>query len=719
MTNATQIPMNDVDWRQSNATYLDLQLRRLRLLLELYKLWLRSRWNGPECQVDALDAIVIREEAVDRCGNSVSWEERNAFYQADRSAREVGQSLLQLEMELEARSQAMAAEGKPASLDLLCTYFDLNEFERAVVLLCAAPEIDPSFSRIYAYLQDDAGTRHPSPGLALALFCPDAERAQVARQSFLPTSSLRRYGIITLSAGLRTDERIVSYLHGYNECDARIAELLRPLPTSARLASHQAAAELLEGWLRNPAARRRWHGVNLFGPQGSGRRALARILCDRLGLNLFRLDPAALPPPGMDRQNLLRLLAREAILAQIAVYIDAGAGETDSDPNGIDDLIERMPTFFVAASRSRLSTSRPLISLALKKIDAEGRRQLWLNALFSAGISLPDGIDQLVEQFEFSPDMVVQAVKAARVRARLRNHAAAGSVTAEDLWDACREQTSWKLAQLARPVTPLYVWDDIVLGDAAVRQLREIADQATYRSRVYQDWGFGKKLARGRGISALFAGVSGTGKTMAAEVLANHLKLDLYRIDLAGVVSKYIGETEKNLRKIFDAAERSGAILFFDEADALFGRRTDVKDSHDRFANIEVNYLLQRMEDYRGLSILATNRKNEVDRAFLRRLRFLVDFPFPDQGQRLLIWQKVFPPQTPLGDIDFEFLSRMELAGGNIRNIALAAAFLAAEEGERVEMSHLVHASRREYAKIDKMVSEPDFSRQNTQVVRN
>ena len=230
-----------------------------------------------------------------------------------------------------------------------------------------------------------------------------------------------------------------------------------------------------------------------------------------------------------------------------------------------------------------------------------------------------------------------------------------------------------------------------------------------HRAQVYQDWGFGAKLNRGRGISALFAGPSGTGKTMAAEVLARHLRLDLYRIDLAGVVSKYIGETERNLRSIFTAAERGGAILFFDEADALFGKRSEVKDSHDRYANIEVNYLLQRMEDFRGLAILATNRKSALDSAFVRRLRFIVDFPFPDAAHRLRIWQSVFPPQADLQELDVAWLARFEIPGGQIRNIALAAAFLAASEGAPIGMLHVMRAARREYAKMDRIVQEADF----------
>jgi SpoVK/Ycf46/Vps4 family AAA+-type ATPase len=257
-------------------------------------------------------------------------------------------------------------------------------------------------------------------------------------------------------------------------------------------------------------------------------------------------------------------------------------------------------------------------------------------------------------------------------------------------------------------VEPYTKWDDLVLPEPQKSVLRQIAVHVRHRLAVYDTWGFASKGTRGLGISALFAGESGTGKTMAAEVLANELHLDLYRIDLASTVSKYIGETEKNLRRVFDAAEDSGAILLFDEADALFGKRTEVKDSHDRYANIEVSYLLQRMEAYRGLAILTTNLKSALDPAFQRRLRFAVEFPFPDQQQREQIWRGIFPTATPLDRIDHAKLARLNVTGGHIRNIAMNAAFLAAEAGSAVAMPHLLQAARSEAAKRERALSDTE-----------
>ena len=280
---------------------------------------------------------------------------------------------------------------------------------------------------------------------------------------------------------------------------------------------------------------------------------------------------------------------------------------------------------------------------------------------------------------------------------------------AQQLWKGCLASTRPRLDTLAQRLEVKATWDDIVLPPEELNSLHQIAEQVQHRAMVYDEWGFRQRMNRGLGVSALFAGESGTGKTMAAEVIANDLQLNLYRIDLSAVVSKYIGETEKNLRRLFDAAEDGGAILFFDEADALFGKRSEVKDSHDRYANIEINYLLQRLEAYRGLAILATNIKSALDVAFMRRLRFIVNFPFPGLKERRVMWQKVFPQQTPIEELDFHRLAQFNLTGASIHNIALNAAFLAAKAGTPVGMEWVLAAARTEFRKLDKPINEADF----------
>jgi AAA+ superfamily predicted ATPase len=292
------------------------------------------------------------------------------------------------------------------------------------------------------------------------------------------------------------------------------------------------------------------------------------------------------------------------------------------------------------------------------------------------------------------------------------SYPACPSPTVDDLFAAARAQSGHDLAAVAHKIEPKYVWDDIVLPEDSLAQLREICQRVAHRHRVLGEWGFDRKLSLGKGVNALFAGPSGTGKTMAAEIIANALGLDLYRIDLAGVVSKYIGETEKNLDRVFSAAQHANAILFFDEADALFGKRSEVRDSHDRYANIEISYLLQKMEEYDGIAILATNLRQNLDDAFMRRLAFTVHFPFPDEASRRQIWTGIWPAETPLdGDIDHDFLARQyKLSGGNIKNIALASAFLAAEDEKPVTMAHLFQATRREHQKMGKTLSEGELN---------
>jgi hypothetical protein len=427
--------------------------------------------------------------------------------------------------------------------------------------------------------------------------------------------------------------------------------------------------------------------VQLCGPDAAGRLAVAGAACSRVGLTPALLDAAEVPESAAERDALARLWEREAALSGATLVL-----EVDLDDGArvrrVVDFVASVGGFrLVSAPEPLRSRREPLLRVDVPVLQPAEQLELWAVALNGDAPGEPE-LAAVAQQFRLGGDGVAAA--AAQVRA--------GAST----WDACREQARPKLDDLALRIEPVAGWDDLVLPEPQKRLLGEIALHVRHRAKVYEDWGFAGRGARGLGISALFAGPSGTGKTMAAEVLANELRLDLYRIDLSSVVSKYIGETEKNLRRVFDAAEEGGAILLFDEADALFGKRSEVKDSHDRYANIEISYLLQRMEAYRGLAILTTNLRSALDQAFLRRLRFVVQFPFPDGAQRAEIWRRIFPRETPTAKLDHERLSRLNLPGGNIRNIALGAAFLAAGEQEPVGMSHLLRAARGEYAKLEK-----------------
>jgi ATP-dependent 26S proteasome regulatory subunit len=469
-------------------------------------------------------------------------------------------------------------------------------------------------------------------------------------------------------------------------------------------ASHAAIAKRIAELWRRPAAT---HLIELFGEDDAAKRAIVAAASSELGIALRVLPASDIPIPPSERETFIRLWEREMILGGGALLIDyASESEPAESSRALHALIKSVRGPVVVANREPLTDCAiPTIKLEVRKPAVAEQQTIWRSLVEPLAPNLNGELESLTAQFSLSLDDIHAAGAELRERLSPTNQNEASNI----LWDICRNHSRKGLERLAQRIEPAATWSDLVLPEPQRRTLREMASHVRQRSKVYEQWGFAAKGLRGLGISALFAGTSGTGKTMAAEVLANELRLDLYRIDLSAVVSKYIGETEKNLRRVFDAAEQGGAILLFDEADALFGKRTEVKDSHDRYANIEVSYLLQRMEAYRGLAILTTNRKESIDNAFLRRIRFVVQFPFPDAALRAEIWRRIFPKETPTENLDLVKLSRLNVAGGNIRNMALNAAFLAADGSESVRMKHLLRAARSEYMKLEKPLTESEI----------
>ena len=403
----------------------------------------------------------------------------------------------------------------------------------------------------------------------------------------------------------------------------------------------------------------------------------------------------------------MRLWEREAALGAGGLMVERSEADSAESLRPLRAFLERLRCPVVLAGREPLATRRAhTLQFEIDKPTSGEQITLWRRELGEAAAALDGQIETAAAHFRLGLNGIRSA--STRTRTELANM---GDAKPEpwSLWEACREQARPRLDDLARRIDPVTRWDDLVLPEAQRRLLSDITAHVRQRATVYESWGFAARCRHGLGISALFTGDSGTGKTMAAEVVANELRLDLYCIDLSQVVSKYIGETEKNLRRVFDAAEDGGAVLLFDEADALFGKRSEVKDSHDRYANIEVSYLLQRMETYHGLAILTTNMKKALDKAFLRRIRFVVHFPFPDRDSRAEIWRRIFPPETPTAGLDPSRLAGLSVTGGNIRNIALNAAFVAAEEGSPVGVEHVLHAARCEYAKLEKPLTDTEL----------
>jgi ATPase family associated with various cellular activities (AAA) len=591
-----------------------------------------------------------------------------------------------LEGRAPAEPSASEEMSPPPALETLCKLFGLSSFERAVLLMCAGAELDSKFASVCANASSDSRRDHPTFSLALGTL-PDAHWSALS-----PDAPLRRWRLIELRSGpdlthcpLHIDERVLHFLTGVAHLDERLVGIVEPaLPASDLVASHRAIAQGIVAALRNGPP---WPVIQLCGSDASAKRAVASAACSAVGMNLHVLPAQVLPNDAREVESLVRLWEREAALATSALLVEFDETE---DQFAQVRFIERVGGVLFVAPRDRLRLRhRASKSFDVAKPTSEEQQALWRNAGVNGQVEL------LATQFDLS---------AASIRA-----AAAQSKSPEELWTACLAQARPRLDNLAQRIDVRATWEEIVLPTAQLTMLREIAVHVRQRAKVYQTWGFAQKCARGLGISALFAGVSGTGKTMAAEVLANELRLDLYRIDLSQVVSKYIGETEKNLRRVFDSAEEGGAILLFDEADALFGKRGEVKEGLDRYANIEVSYLLQRMEAYRGLAILTTNMKDALDPAFLRRIRFVVQFPFPDTAERFEIWRRMFPPQAPVDGLDMAKLARLNIAGGNIRNIALNAAFLAADANEPVQMNHLLRAARTEYRKIEKPLTHAEI----------
>lgn len=615
------------------------------------------------------------------------------------------------------RTEAAAMDPPPALL-ALAQRMGLVPFETDVLLLCAAVELDPAIAALVAQVQGDSTYAAPTFALALQLFDDPAWEA------LAPHRPLRYAYLLDISqpgatpltaAALRIDERVLHYLKGLNAPDERLAALVRPDEAAGgapRLAeSQQAAAGRVLQQLQALGERAPVPVVALLGSDAPSKRDVARAVCEQWGRHLYRLGLDSLPAARADVEHLARLWQRECLLLPIALYVEAD--ELDSASPDVaaafHALIGRpLGLVFVGL---REPPARPLghaVNVEVARPTAAEQHAAWCAALQSSGAvaDAPGLAGPLAGQFDLSLRDIAQAMAVAEAA-----HAADPSPgLAEQVWAACCLHTRPRLDQLAQRIDARATWSDIVLADEALQLLHRIVEQVRQRHRVYEDWGYARQMNRGLGISALFAGESGTGKTMAAEVIANALKLSLYRIDLSAVVSKFIGETEKNLRRLFDAAEQGGAILLFDEADALFGKRSEVKDSHDRYANIEINYLLQRMEAFSGLAILATNLKSALDVAFMRRLRFVLNFPYPGPAERQRLWQQALPPGVPRdGAIDYARLARFNLSGGNIHSVVLSAAFEAAAQDRPVSQAHLLAATRRELRKLDKPVHEGEF----------
>ncbi len=643
--------------------------------------------------------------------------------------------------------------------------FGLGYFERALLLTVLAPEVDVAYANLYAYAQDDVTCKYATLALVASLWGDGTADRIIARGMLDPTALLRRHLLVSiddslenptslLSRPLLLDGRIASFLLGSNAPDQALAEAVTTVMPGERqgglvgqvLSDNQmrSLAELAfsvisasasaanspnrqEPPAANAPANRQGLVVWMRGPERQSKRLIAAQLASALDRPLLIVDtPMLTATAGDPRKRLYRVLREARLQGALLFWADADALLSRREDTGADSssLLAQLLVSSPACSLFDIRTALPLhmaagplsIELDFPAPSNISRQALWERALggatrLAADVDLP----LLTGAFRLTGEQIEAAARTARQTAIWRAASSRDSddlqITMRDLLMACRSHSNQGLGMLSKKIVPRYTWNDLVLPADRLTQLREMTHHIRYAPIVFEQWGFDRKLSGGKGLNVLFAGPPGTGKTMAAEVLATDLGLDLYKIDLSSIVSKYIGETEKNLENIFKEGGTSNAILFFDEADSLFGKRSQVKDSHDRYANIEISYLLQRMEEYDGIVILATNLRRNLDDAFIRRLHGAIEFPMPEEPDRLEIWRRTFPPEAPLDpNADLQFLAnKFKLSGGNIKNIVLEAAFFAAESGTDITMTHLVRATRREHQKIGKLITASDF----------
>lgn len=662
---------------------------------------------------DPMRGLLVTEEEVARLLNGRGGDEALSGPLAERQ-----RSIADMRSAIDARLAANLAEHRPLPLLELAGRFGLMAFERQCIVLALAPELNRKYEKLFGYLQDDVTCKHPSADLALKLFGGNEAEQYARRPVFEEEKPLMKWVMEeaertsgVLAKPLRLDPRMISYLLGTSGFDHRLephASLLTTAVGFPLLDVEELQMKLLHFVRMNEALQPAVPMlIHLWGGDGAGKKTHAALLAETLGRRALKLRLQPASKWTAETNQLLHRFFREARLVGAVVVLEPeeAAGEEEAAWKKLLAWTAdyTLPVIWLTWARRGpdalpASDEAQVLQAEVPGPDIRLRQRLWLNW---SGLDEKEA-DTLAAKYRFTPGLIRRASEHASQMARLEGVEA----TARHYEQGARAQAHHRMGDKARRLNPRYRWSDLVLPEEQLDMLRQASAMMRYRGEVYGKWGFEQKLSYGKGLSMLFAGPPGTGKTMAAEVMASELGMEAYKIDLSQVVSKYIGETEKNLRVIFDEAQRSHAILFFDEADAIFGKRSEVKDAHDKYANVETAYLLQQMEEYDGISILATNFQQNMDDAFLRRLSLVIKFPFPDPEHRARLWSSMIPSATPMSnDVDFELLGRkIEVAGGSIKNIVVTAAFMAAAAGNPLGMRELVASARQELRKTGKIL---------------
>ncbi len=696
--NTCRSPLSWLDAR------LELEVRRWQIAGQNPN----DRFRG--LYISDTDALALTQRGAG--GTSLPEEDERTLQQALERATE---RIREVEEQADAQNVRLR-------LKQLKEIFSLSDFEWWALIVCLAPGLDLRYERIYSYLQDDVTRTYASANLILGLLMPEGLARLDALNSFNPDAPLIYSRLLEaveepgkpfnrLRQAFQISDGLIDWLLGHYTTSAALAgraELIFDEAADVETPARLPAASVLDS--ARPF-------ISLQGGDALLKQLSARQVAASLGraLLLVRLSPDDQADSAI---HIVSLAVRDARLQKALIYLSDC--DTLIDGNGclltsIFNLLRQTGDCTLIGSQrpfkfnpDMAGNDYPLMHVPFTELSAAERADLWSSAV--AGVDdnlLENEMSILAGQFNLSSGQIVAAASTAMSHALQEER----SLEMVDLFSAARFHSEHHLDELTHKIEPRYSWEDLVVPKTATDMLKEMVDMVRLRPLVLDTWGLGRKLTAGAGISALFSGPPGTGKTLAAQIMANQLGIDLYRIDLSTMVSKYIGETEKNLEHIFTEASSSNAILFFDEADAIFGKRSEVKDAHDRYANIEVGYLLQRMESYSGVAILATNLRANLDEAFTRRLQFIINFPFPDEEYRLRIWKVLMPPDLPIvPDLDLPLMAkRFKLSGGNIRNIIVSAAYVAAADGGVVNMTHLLHGAKREIQKMGKLVQDADF----------
>ncbi|QNU65814.1 ATP-binding protein [Ruminiclostridium herbifermentans] len=715
-----------LDMYMSSLEHLADEFKRMDLLLKLYMLS-EAQNESTNHNSYISDAMTIDEVYSLLFGNG---DEQYDKYLIEAE-------LAMLNKVISQKLEASLNNGIHLSVPYISKLFGLSSFEINCIILCLLPEVNRKYEKIFGYFQDDITVKSPSIDLVLKLFTKTESEKIYARCVFDQQAPLVKYlmelqgdisdrRIPMIARHLKLDEWVVNYLLDAQVLDARLANVAEMiLPEDIRKDNENTHLEknivsFIEYYRKNKEK----GSKQIFyfnGPNGAGKMAHAKAVSCSMGMPLIIADLEKMVFSEIYYDELLRLLGRQLMIGNTALCINnfdivmTEDGRYKEKITSLLQMIEKyVPITFILGKTewnpSILNENVVFMGVDFPYPKASQRKEYWEK--FSQEYLLDESvnIEDFSGNFRFTPGQIKRVLRLGESNS-VWNGKNNGQIAIEDLNNACYTQSNRKLNHLSVKMKKTYSWDMLVLPPDQMSQMKEICNQVKFRSLVYEKWGFDKRLALGKGLNVLFSGPPGSGKTMAAEVIANEIGLEIYKIDVSQIVSKYIGETEKNLSEIFAEAETSNAILFFDEADALFGKRSEVKDAHDRYANVEISYLLQKMEEYTGIVILATNLNQNIDDAFLRRLHFNIVFPFPEKEQRKLIWKGMFPSGAPVdNELDYDFLAeKFIMAGGNIKNIAINAAFFAAKEECPIGIKHIMLAAKREYKKMGKTFVKSDF----------